>query len=63
MKDLSRAPLNDAEKVLQTVLKRFDLTLNVPLTYIQVSDTCKLPCLMPSDHLASLHDKGFLHTS
>ncbi|CAE6968930.1 unnamed protein product [Symbiodinium sp. CCMP2592] len=59
--DMAKAPLNDAEKTLQIMLRKWDLTLNVPWTYIDLCDTCSVPMLRPTDYLATLVEKGYLH--
>ena len=61
VRDMARAPLNDAEKALHRILKQFDLTLNVPITRVELGECLELPCLMPTDYILSLHEKGFLH--
>ena len=58
LKDLSRAPLNDA---LQVVVKRWGLTLNVPLTYTDLSNDCRVPVLLPADYIRTLRDEGYLN--
>ncbi|CAE7891710.1 unnamed protein product [Symbiodinium microadriaticum] len=61
LKDLSRAPLNDAEKSLQAVVKRWGLTLNVALTYTDLSDEWRVPMLLPADYIRTLRDEGYLN--
>ncbi|CAE7369766.1 unnamed protein product [Symbiodinium sp. CCMP2456] len=59
--DMAKAPLNDAEKSLQAMLRKWDLTLNVPWTYTDLGDTCSVPMLRPTDYVATLFEKGYLH--
>ena len=61
LQDMGRAPKSDAEKSLQKTLRKWDLTLNVPWTYQQLSDDCSVPMLMPSDYITTLLEKGYLH--
>ncbi|CAE7683056.1 unnamed protein product [Symbiodinium sp. CCMP2592] len=61
LRDLGGAPKSDAEKSLQKTLRKWDLTLNVPWTYQQLSEDCSVPMLMPSDYLTTLVEKGYLH--
>ena len=61
VKDLAAAPLNNAERNLQKVLRCFDLTLNVPVTNVNLSSECEVPCLMPTDYITTLVDNGFLY--
>ena len=59
--DMAKAPLNDAEKSLQAMLRKWDLTLNVPWTYVGLCDECSVPMLRPTDYIATLAEKGYLH--
>ena len=61
LKDLARAPLSDAEKYLQKVLTKWELTFDVPITYLDISDNCRIPILKPSDYIQKLCEKGFLN--
>ena len=61
LKDLARAPSSDAEKFLQKVLTKWELTFDVPITYVDISPTCRLPILKPSDYVAKLSEKGYLN--
>ena len=61
LKDLARAPVCDAEKYLQKVLQKWELIFDVPITYVDVSDTCRIPFLKPSDYIMKLCEKGFLN--
>ena len=61
LQDLGRAPKSDAEKSLQKTLRKWDLTLPVPWKYVNLSADCSVPMLMPSDYIATLAEKGYLH--
>ena len=61
LKDLARAPLNDAEKSLQAVVKRWRLNIDVPLTYVDVGNDCRIPMLLPADYIRTLRDAGYLN--
>ena len=61
LKDLARAPYADAEKYLQKVLTKWELTFDVPITYVDISSTCRIPILKPSDYITKLCEKGFLN--
>eukprot|EP00439_Symbiodinium_sp_Y106_P035573 s6221_g4.t1 len=61
LKDLARAPLNDAEKSLQAVVKRWSLNIDVPLTYVDVGNDCRIPMLLPADYIRTLRDAGYLN--
>ncbi|CAE7946366.1 HERC2 [Symbiodinium sp. KB8] len=50
--DMAKCPKNDAEKALQSVLRKFDLTLNVPTTMKTFADRATLPVLMPQDFIS-----------
>ena len=58
---MAKAPLKDAEEALHKVLVKFDLTLNVKITTLQLTSDLSLPCLLPSDYILTLHEKGFLN--
>ena len=60
LREMAKCPQNDAEKAMQKVLVKFDLTLDVPLTYVDVGGT-EIPCLMPTDYIETLNAKGYLH--
>ena len=51
----------DAEGCLQKVLKKFDLTLTVPFTYITCATDFQVPVLMPDDFIKVLHQRGFMY--
>ena len=59
--DMAKCPKNDAEKALQSVLQKFDLTLNVPTTRKTFAENVTLPVLLPEDFIRTLSEKGFLH--
>ena len=61
IRDIARCPKNDAEKALQKVLRKFDLTLDIPVTTLQLTRDLAVPCLLPTDFIRSLHEKGFLN--
>ena len=61
--DMAKCPKNDAEKALQSVLRKFDLTLNVPTTMKTFADRATLPVLMPQDFIRTLSEKGFFAPS
>ena len=58
---MAACPKNDAEKALHRILQKFGLTLNVPITYVELSSDCRMPCLMPSDYIQAFYEEGFLH--
>ena len=58
---MAKASLKDAEEALHKVLVKFDLTLNVKVTTLQLSSEVSIPCLLPSDYILTLHEKGFLN--
>lgn len=57
---IARARLNDAEKAMQKAMVKFELTLNVPLSHIDLGGVT-IPWLKPSDYLQTLNSRGFLH--
>ena len=61
MQSIANCPEGDAEKSLQTVLKKFDLTLNVAVRDVSLSPECMVPVLMPEDYIQVLCEKGFMH--
>ena len=61
LRELSKVRENDAAKALHKVLKKFDLTLDIPLSYLELGTDCKIPCLMPADYIMALQRKGYLY--
>ena len=61
LQSIAKCPASDAEKSLQKVLKKFDLTLNVDVQYISLSPECSVPVLMPEKHIQVLCEKGHMH--
>lgn len=59
--EMARCPRNDAEKALQSVVKKFDLTLNVPTTQKTFATNVTIPVLLPEDFIRTLSDKGYLN--
>ena len=58
---MARAPDKNAARCFEKVLRKWDLTLDVPVTYLDLTSDCRVPSLMPSDYIAKLFEKGFLH--
>ena len=54
-------PDRDAEKALQRILKKYDLTLNVPRSYVTCAPNCTVPVLLHKDYIRVLSEKGYLH--
>ena len=61
LRSIASCPEGDAEKSLQKVLKKFDLTLNVAVREISLTSDCMVPVLMPEDYIQVLCEKGFMH--
>ena len=58
---MAACPDGDAEKALQRILKKYDLTLNVPRTNLTCAPNCTVPVLLPEDYIRLLSEKGYLH--
>ncbi len=58
---MAGCPERDAEKAMQKALTKFDLTLSVPVTYIDVGGEHPVPCLKPTDYIQTMSDRGYLH--
>lgn len=58
---IARCPQNDAERAMQKALCKFDLTLDAPVTYVNVGEQCLVPCLKPTDYVRTLNERGYLH--
>ena len=61
LQEMAACPTGDAEKALQRILRKYDLTLDVPRTNITCAPNCTVPVLMPEDYIRILSDKGYLH--
>lgn len=58
---MAKCPKTDAERAIQKVLRKFDLTLNVPTTDIEVKPGCTVPVLLPEHYITVLSEKGYLN--
>ena len=58
---MAGCPERDAEKAMQKALTKFDLTLSVPVMYIDVGGEHPVPCLKPTDYIQTMSDRGYLH--
>ncbi|OLQ13517.1 hypothetical protein AK812_SmicGene2482 [Symbiodinium microadriaticum] len=61
LQEMAACPDGDAEKALQRILKKYDLTLNVPRTNLTCAPNCTVPVLLPEDYIRLLSEKGYLH--
>ncbi|CAE7633020.1 unnamed protein product, partial [Symbiodinium sp. KB8] len=57
---MAKCPKSDAERALQIILRKFDMTLNVPTTQKTFAGV-QVPVLLPEDFIRTLSDKGYLH--
>ncbi|CAK9085598.1 Uncharacterized protein SCF082_LOCUS40543 [Durusdinium trenchii] len=55
---IARCPQNDAERAMQKALCKFDLTLDAPVTYVNVGEQCLVPCLKPTDYVRTLNERA-----
>ena len=58
---MANCPKTDAERAIQSVLRKFDLTLNVPVTEIDINPGCTVPVLLPEHYITVLSEKGYLN--
>ena len=61
LQEMAVCPDKDAERALQRILKKYDLTLNVPRTNVIYAPNCTVPVLLPEDYIRVLSEKGYLH--
>ena len=57
---MAKCPKSDAERALQIILRKFDMTLNVPTTQKTFAGV-QVPVLLPEDFIRTLSEKGYLH--